>query len=95
MRGQGWPGEFEPRTGEQWETFLSDYRDYILRFAEVADSMDVEMMSVGTEVDLVALARPDYWRALIAEVRAIYGGGSPTRRTGTSTGRSSSGTRSI
>lgn len=74
VRGQGWPGEFEPRTDAQWETFLSDYRDYILRFAEVADSMDVEMMSVGTEVDLVALARPDYWRALIAEVRAIYGG---------------------
>ena len=71
VRGQGWPGEFEPRTSEQWETFLSDYREYILRFAEVADSMDVEMMSVGTEVDLVALARPDYWRA---EVRAIYGG---------------------
>ncbi|WP_420637205.1 glycoside hydrolase family 113 [Candidatus Palauibacter sp.] len=74
VRGQGWPGEFEPRTAEQWETFLSDYREYILRFAEVADSMGVEMMSVGTEVDLVALARPDYWRALIADVRAIYGG---------------------
>ena len=74
VRGQGWPGEFEPRTAEQWETFLSDYREYILRFAEVADSMDVEMLSVGTEVDLVALARPEYWRALIADVRAIYGG---------------------
>lgn len=74
VRGQGWPGEFEPHTDAQWETFLSDYRDYILRFATVADSMDVEMMSVGTEVDLVALARPDYWRGLIAEVREIYGG---------------------
>ncbi|WP_419934861.1 glycoside hydrolase family 113 [Candidatus Palauibacter sp.] len=74
VRGQGWPGQFEPRTAEQWETFLSDYREYILRFAEVADSMDVEMLSVGTEVDLVALARPEYWRALIADVRAIYGG---------------------
>ena len=74
VRGQGWPGEFEPDTEEDWETFLSGYRDYILRFARVADSMDVEMMSVGTEVDLVALARPDYWRSLIEEVRAIYGG---------------------
>ncbi len=74
VRGQGWPGEFEPDTAEDWETFLSDYRDYILSFAALADSMDVEMMSVGTEVDLVALARPDYWRSLIAEVREIYGG---------------------
>ncbi len=74
VRGQGWPGEYEPETEEDWETFLSGYREYILRFAQVADSMDVEMMSVGTEVDLVALARPDYWRALIEEVRAIYGG---------------------
>ena len=74
VRGQGWPGEFKPRTDEEWTTFLDGYRDYILRFAEVADSMNVEMMSVGTEVDPVALARPDYWRALIAEVRGIYGG---------------------
>lgn len=74
VRGQGWPGEFEPSTEEDWETFLSGYRAYILRFAEIADSMDVEMLSVGTEVDLVALARPGYWRSLIAEVRAIYGG---------------------
>ena len=74
VRGQGWPGEFEPDTEEAWEMFLSGYREYILRFAHVADSMDVEMMSVGTEVDLVALARPDYWRLLIEEVRAIYGG---------------------
>ena len=74
VRGQGWPGEFEPDTEEDWEMFLSGYREYILRFAHVADSMDVEMMSVGTEVDLVALARPDYWRSLIEEVRTIYGG---------------------
>jgi len=74
VRGQGWPGEFEPDTEEDWEMFLSGYREYILRFAHVADSMDVEMFSVGTEVDLVALARPDYWRSLIEEVRAIYGG---------------------
>lgn len=74
VRGQGWPGEFEPDTEENWETFLTEYREYILRFAQVADSMDVEMFSVGTEVDLVALARPDYWRSLIEEVRAMYGG---------------------
>ncbi|MDE2664288.1 MAG: hypothetical protein OXI39_14975 [Gemmatimonadota bacterium] len=74
VRGQGWPGEFEPDTEEDWEMFLSGYREYILRFAHVADSLDVEMFSVGTEVDLVALARPDYWRSLIEEVRAIYGG---------------------
>ena len=32
------------------------------------------MFSVGTEVDVVALARPEYWRALIAEVREVYDG---------------------
>lgn len=74
VRGQGWPGEFEPHGDEAWATFLDGYRDYILRFAAVADSTGAAMFSVGTEVDIVAEKRPDYWRSLIADVRARYDG---------------------
>lgn len=74
VRGQGWPGEYLPATDAEWDAFLTSYRDYILLFADVADSLDVEMFSVGTEVDLVALERPDYWRDLIADVRTRYDG---------------------
>lgn len=74
VRGQGWPGEFRPADEAGWETFLSTYRDYILTFARLADSLGVSMLSVGTEVDVVAVERPDYWRGLIAEIREFYDG---------------------
>ncbi len=74
VRGQGWPGRFEPGSAEDWDVFLDSYRAYILRFARLADSLDVKMMSVGTEIDRIALSRPEYWRSLIAEVRSVYRG---------------------
>jgi len=74
VRGHGWPGEFAPHGDAAWATFLDGYRAYVLRFAAVADSAGADMLAVGTEVDIVAEARPDYWRALIAEVREIYEG---------------------
>jgi len=74
VRGQGWPGEFRPDDEAGWETFLATYRDYILSFARLADSLDVPMFSVGTEVDVVAVERPEYWRELIAEIREFYDG---------------------
>ncbi len=74
VRGEGWPGEFELDTDAEWELFEREYSDYILHFARLADSLDVEMFAVGTEVDRSAIAQPDYWRALIVRVRAAYGG---------------------
>lgn len=74
VRGQGWPGEFVPGSEAHWTTFLEGYADYVLRFARIADSLDVDMLSIGTEVDRVAIERPDFWRDLISRVREVYGG---------------------
>jgi len=74
VRGQGWPGEFSPDTDAGWATFLAGYRDYIVRFATVADSVGADMFSVGTELDIVATERPEFWRGLIADTRAVYDG---------------------
>ena len=74
VRGQGWPGEFAPTSVDGWMTFLDTYGEYIGRFAAIADSLDVDMLAVGTEVDMVAVERPEYWRGLIWELRRAYGG---------------------
>ena len=74
VRGQGWPGEFLPEDEAGWDAFLSSYRDYALTFARLADSLRVPMFSLGTEVDLVALERPSYWRDLASEIRTFYDG---------------------
>lgn len=70
----GWIGDYVADTDEGWERFEEGYRTYLLTFAHLADSLDLEMLAVGTEKDSSARLRPDFWRTLIAEVRAIYDG---------------------
>lgn len=74
VAGQGWAGEFEPSTEEGWRTFEESYARYILHFARLAGSLEVEIFCLGTEMDRVVLARPAYWRELAARVRAVFPG---------------------
>lgn len=72
--GQGWPGEFDLETEEEWQEWESTYRDYILKFAHVADSIDADLYCIGTEYRHASVKREVFWRKLIEEVREIYSG---------------------
>lgn len=58
---------------ESWRSFFAAYTRFILEWARFAAAQDVEAMCIGTELDQT-LVREGEWRALIAEVRAIYPG---------------------
>ena len=55
----------------QWET---QYRTFIMHYAHLAEEIDAAMLVVGTELAHAARTRPAFWRSLIAEARAVYGG---------------------
>ncbi len=74
VRGQGWAGDFDLETEEDWRSWEKDYSKYILAYAHLADSLDVELICIGTEYRKAATKRPDYWRQLIAQIRQFYGG---------------------
>lgn len=74
VRGQGWAGDFVPSTDEQWKKWETSYEEYIEAFSKVADSLNVEMFCIGTEMRKVAVEKPEYWRALIKKVKRIYNG---------------------
>ena len=69
-----WRSAIFPETETAWEQWSSDYRDFILRYARLAESAGAEMFCVGLELTRLAVERPEYWRRLIAEVREIYSG---------------------
>lgn len=69
-----WRGDILPKDEEAWKVLAESYRKHILAFAVLADSMDVEIYCIGTELKAMALNNPEYWRALIEDVRKIYGG---------------------
>ena len=57
----------------KWSHWFSNYENYILHMAKIAQNTGCEMLSVGCE--LVQTERKEqYWRKLICEVRKIYSG---------------------
>ncbi len=72
--GDGWPGQFDLETEAEWKVWEESYRDYILKFAEIADSVDADLYCIGTEYRNAAKKREAFWRKLIKEVREIYDG---------------------
>ncbi|WP_266365897.1 glycoside hydrolase family 113 [Tellurirhabdus rosea] len=61
-------------TEADWQTFEADYTRYVLDHARLADSLNVDLYCITTELDRFAVARPQYWQSLIKQVRAVYKG---------------------
>ena len=74
VRGQGWAGDFQLKNDAEWDSWGESYSDYILTFAQIADSLNVEILCIGTEYRKSATIRPDIWRQLIRDVRKVYHG---------------------
>ncbi|GAB4236363.1 MAG: hypothetical protein Tsb0034_10970 [Ekhidna sp.] len=74
VRNDGWTGDFNLSTEEEWKVWEQDYSKYILNHAIIADSMQAEMLCIGTEYRIPAANRPGFWRGLISEVRKVYSG---------------------
>jgi len=57
-----------------WPAFEEGYTDFIMEYAQMADSLGVELFCIGTEMKRTALEKPDFWRRLIKKVRGVYDG---------------------
>ncbi len=65
-----WRGTISPGN---WDAWFESYRGFIRHYAVLAAEMDVEYLSVGTEL-VSAEGFTERWREIIAEVRGIYPG---------------------
>lgn len=74
VRGQGWPGEYDLQTETEWLEWEGAYMNYIMTYAKLSDSLNVEMLCIGTEYKIAVQKRPTFWKKLIGEVRAVYRG---------------------
>ncbi|MDD4991162.1 MAG: hypothetical protein PHR83_02910 [Paludibacter sp.] len=69
-----YPAAFNLTTEVEWTAWEKNYSTYILHFAHLADSLDIEMFCIGTELKMVVEKRPQYWSNLIDTIRTFYGG---------------------
>ncbi len=69
-----WRSDITMASQDAWNLWFKKYREYILDYAQLAESLDLEMFCIGAELHTTVLEQPEQWRQLIADVRAIYSG---------------------
>lgn len=73
-----WRGEFtgylKMETEETWKMLEASYSKFILDYAKLAQETNAEIFSIGTELEQFVANRPEYWKSLIKEIKAVYKG---------------------
>lgn len=69
-----WIGDLDFDNEDDWTIFEDQYRQFIMKWAVMADSLSVDLLCIGTEIRHAVQKRPNYWRQLIQDIRAIYDG---------------------
>jgi len=67
-------GHFDLATEAEWLTFEKGFASYLLEFARVAHSTDVELYCIATEMQTFVKQRPQFWFQLIRDIKKIYQG---------------------
>lgn len=69
-----WRGDLMTKEDKDWPMLAQSYEDYILSLAVMADTLDIELFCIGTELKAIALEKPAYWIQLIGKIRKVYNG---------------------
>jgi len=69
-----WRSDIFPNDETSWQSWQDSYRDFILRYARVAEKGGAEMFCIGTEFSRLTVEKPEFWENLIHEVREVYSG---------------------
>ena len=67
-------GAFTLNSELDWLAWEKNYSNYILHFAHLADSLNIEMFCIGTELKLVVQNRPALFTSIIDSIRTFYKG---------------------
>ncbi len=62
------------QTKTDWNLFLASYKKFILHFAQLAETLNLPLLCIGTELQTIVEYSPNYWHELIKEIRLIYKG---------------------
>lgn len=67
-----WPGEIEMASERDWKAWFSQYENFIMSYARLADSVGIETLCIGTE--LHKTVRREEWDTIIKKIRTVYRG---------------------
>jgi hypothetical protein len=73
-RSGKWRSEIEMDDETGWQQWFSNYENFILHHALLAEKNQVEIFCIGTELHKTVRKRETDWRNLIARVKQVYRG---------------------
>jgi hypothetical protein len=59
---------------KKWTLLEKNYTTFLLDFARIADSLDVDLLSIGCEFKKWVIKRPIFWNKLIVKIKSVYKG---------------------
>lgn len=77
MRSRGtdkWRSDIAMENEADWDEWFSKYTTFIMHYAELADRIGIEALSIGTELHQTVLQKPEEWRKIIKKIRTVYSG---------------------
>lgn len=69
-----WRSDIYPDNDANWELWKDSYREFIFRYAKIAETTKAEMFCIGTEFTKLTSEKSEFWENLINDVRKIYSG---------------------
>jgi hypothetical protein len=66
--------DIDPGIPEGWRAWFASYRSFALHYAALAESVGADLYCIGAETRRATAGHEAEWRALIADVRAVYHG---------------------
>jgi len=69
-----WRSDIKMETEQDWNIWFKNYNQTIMKYAELAEELQLEQFCIGTELETTVYEKPDQWKALIQRVKAIYKG---------------------
>jgi hypothetical protein len=70
----GWRGDLEMGNEARWRAYQQAYREFVLRWAAVAEAAHIDILSIGVECKSWSGRYGEYWTQLIRSVRARFHG---------------------
>lgn len=67
-------GEIDFTSDNDWLNYEREYTAFILKYAELSEKNRLPLFCIGSELDIWAQKRPQYWRDLIKSIQEIYNG---------------------
>ncbi len=70
----GWRGEIDPGSAEDWKAYQASYRSFVMSWARDAEKWGADAFSIGVECKSWSGRFGAYWTRLIADIRTVFGG---------------------